>query len=101
DRQRADCVITVDRGVPGLEGFRELHRSGGDDLEVLGPAPSGRRQGPGGDLDHPRRRQRSESERLREGLPRTAGLNSGTQVETFERGAARLSADGVEELTPL
>src|SRR5699024_10362724 len=54
-----------------------------------------------GDLDHPRRRQRSESERLCEGLPRTAGLNSGTQVETFEPGASSLRAHGVEELSPL
>src|SRR5699024_1800297 len=43
----------------------------------------------------------SETERLGEALPRAAGLDPGTQVETFERRAARLGADGVEELTPL
>src|SRR5699024_7078135 len=96
-----DGIVTVDRGVPGKERLRQLHRTGRDDLEVLGSAAPGRRQSTGGNLDDTGRRQRSEPECLSETLPRAAGLHTSSQVESFDRGSPRFGAHGVEEFTTL
>ena len=101
DGQLTDGIVSVDGGVPGEECLRQLHRTGSNDLEVLGPTAAGRRQSTSGDPDHAGRCQRSEPELLREALSRAAGVHTGTQIEALECGSPRLRAHCVEEFTPL